>query len=156
MCGIYVYKLFVRFEMNEMRDECIAPCGMNCRLCMAYQREKNRCKGCQSESDIKYKTKGSTSCIIKNCPVIQGNKSGFCFECDKFPCQRLKQLDKRYRTKYLMSMLENLEYIKQSGMDAFLRNEEIRWTCLECGNIVCVHKLICLVCKTPLDANNRG
>ena len=135
--------------MNEMREEFIAPCGMNCRLCMANQREKNQCKGCRNESDIGYKTKSCTNCIIKNCPVIKSNKTGFCFECDKFPCQRLKQLDKRYRTNYLMSMLGNLEHIKQSGMDAFLQNEEFRWTCKECGNIVCVHKLICLVCKTP-------
>lgn len=135
--------------MNEMREEYIAPCGMNCKLCTAYQREKNRCKGCRNEGDIVYKTKGSTSCIIKNCPVIQSNKSGFCFECDKFPCRRLKQLDKRYRTKYHMSMIENLEYIKHYSMDVFLQNETFRWTCKECGNIVCVHKSICLTCKTP-------
>lgn len=134
--------------MNKIREEFIAPCGMNCRLCMANQREKKQCKGCRSESDIKYKTKGCVSCIIKNCPIIRSNKSGFCFECDKFPCHRLKQLDKRYRTKYHMSMIENLQNIKQFGMAAFLQNEEIRWTCKECGNIVCVHKFICIICKT--------
>ena len=133
--------------MNEMREELIAPCGMNCRLCRAYQRNKNQCKGCRNENDIKYKTKSSSSCIIKNCPEIQSNESGFCFECDKTPCQRLKQLDKRYRTKYRMSMIENLAHIKQYGMNEFLQNEEFRWTCKECGNIVCVHKSICLACK---------
>lgn len=133
--------------MIEMVKEFIAPCGMNCRLCMAYQRDKNQCKGCWS--DIGYKAKSCSSCIIKNCSVIQNNKSKFCFECDKFPCQRLKQLDKRYRTKYHMSMIENLEYIKQYGINAFLQNEETKWTCKECGSIVCVHKFICLDCKTP-------
>lgn len=134
--------------MNKMREELIAPCGMNCRLCMANQREKSHCKGCRNEDDIRYKTKNSTSCIIKNCSVIQSNKSGFCFECDKFPCIRLKQLDKRYRSKYHMSMIENLEHIKQYNLDSFLQHEEIRWSCKECGNFVCVHKHICLVCKT--------
>jgi len=86
---------------------------------------------------------------MNDCPVTQSNKSGFCFECDKFPCQRLKQLDIRYQTKYHMSMIENLERIKQYGIDKFLQNEEIRWTCKECDNIVCVHKFICNVCKTP-------
>lgn len=136
--------------MNKISDIFIAPCGMNCRLCMAYQREKNHCQGCRSEIDIKYRTKGSSSCIIKNCPVIQSNQSGFCFECGKFPCQRLKQLDKRYRTKYHMSMIENLERLKQNGMEAFLENEEFRWTCRECGSLVCVHKHICLACQTPI------
>jgi hypothetical protein len=134
--------------MNEMRAELIAPCGMNCRLCYAYQREKKKCSGCRNESDIKYKTKGCTSCIIKNCPTIKNNDSGFCYECDKFPCQRLKQLDKRYRTKYHMSMLENLEAIKEYGLDAFLQQEEKRWTCSECGSLVSVHKEACLKCKT--------
>jgi len=135
--------------MSEMREVLIAPCGMNCRLCIAKQREKNQCQGCRNEIDIQYKTKGSNSCIIKNCPVIRSSKAGFCFDCHKVPCQRLKQLDKRYRAKYHMSMLENLEHLKQYGMEKFLQNEEIRWTCHECGNIVCAHKSICLVCKTP-------
>jgi hypothetical protein len=134
------------FKMNEMSAELIAPCGMNCRLCMAYQREKNRCKGCRSDSCIAYKTR--SGCIIKNCPVIQNNDSGLCYECDKFPCQRLKQLDKRYRTKYHMSMIENLENIKKHGLDAFLQQEAKRWACSECGSIVCVHKEACPKCKS--------
>lgn len=132
--------------MSEITKELIAPCGMNCRLCRAYQREKSQCKGCRSE--IGYKANSCSSCIIRNCPVIKSNKSGFCFECSKFPCLRLKQLDKRYQTKYYMSMIENLEYIKQYDIDEFLQNEEIKWTCKKCGNIVCVHKFICLVCET--------
>jgi len=32
--------------MKEMSTVLIAPCGMNCRLCMAYQRDKKQCKGC--------------------------------------------------------------------------------------------------------------
>ena len=27
-------------------------------------------------------------------------------------------------------MLENLEHLKQYGMDNFLQNEKIRWTCV--------------------------
>lgn len=59
----------------------------------------------------------------------------------------MKQLDKRYRTNYAMSMIENLELIKNSGMDAFLVNEESRWTCKKCGGIICVHAGACSRCK---------
>jgi len=52
-------------------------------------------------------------------------KSKFCFECEKFPCLRIKQLDKRYRTKYNMSVLENLENIKKLGVREFVQNEKI-------------------------------
>lgn len=132
--------------MYEMRKELIAPCGMNCRLCMAYQRNKNKCNGCLVDGG--YKAKSCSNCVIKNCTVIQSNETGFCYECDKYPCRRLKELDKRYKTKYNMSMIENLEYIKQYGIDSFLQNEEVRWSCKVCGNIVCVHHFICDNCKT--------
>lgn len=135
-------------QIGEMRPDLVAPCGMDCRLCYAYQREKNHCDGCRNELDITYKTKGRNSCAIKNCTVIQGSTSGFCFECDRFPCQRLKQLDKRYRTKYHMSMIENLQMIEQNGMDAFLRQQGQRWTCPTCGRFICVHKAACLYCKS--------
>lgn len=132
--------------MNEMISELIAPCGMNCRLCLAYQREKKQCKGCNN--DIASKSNSCLNCIIKNCSVIQNNMSGFCYECEKFPCLRLKQLDKRYMTKYNMSMIENLEAIKIYGMEMFLQREEKRWTCSECGRILCVHRCVCPTCKS--------
>ena len=72
----------------------------------------------------------------------------FCFEkCGQYPCKRLKNLDKRYKTKYEMSMIENLENIKNKGLELFLKNEEIRWKCEKCGGIICVHKKKCLNCK---------
>ena len=95
-------------------------------------------------------------CIIKNCPVIKTNESGFCYECEKFPCLRLKQLDKRYKTKYRMSMLENLSLIKENGIEYFLQREEKRWTCPICGEIVCVHRNICPNCKTDVSEVTGG
>lgn len=133
---------------NKMISELIAPCGMNCRLCYAYQREKKQCKGCRNEIDIKYKTKGCISCIIKNCPVLQNSKTNYCFQCEQFPCKILKQLDKRYRLKYHMSMIENLEVIKKDGIKSFLNDQEKKWICPECGSILCAHRNICQVCKT--------
>ena len=70
----------------------------------------------------------------------------FCGDCDSFPCKRLKQLDKRYRTKYGMSMIENLEMIHEIGIVEFVTRETKRWTCPECGELICVHKPNCLVC----------
>ena len=43
------------------------------------------------------------------------------------PCKRLKALDRRYRIKYHMSMIENLDYIKEFGMENFLTNEGAKW-----------------------------
>ena len=129
--------------MPEMRAELIAPCGMNCRLCYAYIRPKKPCRGCNGD-DI-YKPYHCVVCSIKNCEKAQTTELGLCFECEKI-CRRLKELDKRYRAKYHMSMLENLSYIKENGMEEFLSREEARWTCPECCGIISVHRNECPNC----------
>jgi hypothetical protein len=122
----------------------IAPCGMNCGICLAYLREKRKCPGCRVEDTNKAPT--VVRCIIKNCEMIKRSQSGFCFECEIYPCKRLKQLDKRYRTKYSMSMIENLESIKGIGSSTFIENEHERWHCTKCGGVICVHRGYCLHC----------
>jgi len=122
----------------------IAPCGMNCALCIGHVREKNRCVGCWGEDP--YKRASCTGCKIRNCDYFKRSKVKYCFGCEKYPCARLKQLDKRYRTKYGMSMIENLERIREVGIRKFVREEKERWACAECGRVVCVHREECLFC----------
>lgn len=129
---------------QRMDSSLIASCGMNCGVCLAYLREKNTCQGCNGIDSAKRNS--CLKCSIKNCENIQASESKLCYECSKFPCARIKQLDKRYRTKYAMSMIENLEQIKNFGMDEFLKNEKIRWTCKHCGGIICVHRGYCVEC----------
>ena len=123
----------------------VAPCGMNCGICLAFLREKNKCPGCRGPDEKKPVTR--SQCKIKNCSTFRREKSSFCFECKTFPCDRLKLLDKRYQTKYSMSMIENLKDIKKLGMINFIAKEKIRWTCSECGGTVCVHKGYCYNCR---------
>ena len=122
----------------------IAPCGMNCGICLAYLRKERKCPGCHGEDTNK--SASCIKCVIRNCEVIKLSKSGFCYECAKYPCRRLKQLDKRYRTKYAMSMIENLDSIKRIGLSAFMANEKERWHCLKCGGVICVHRGYCFHC----------
>ena len=52
--------------MIEETSNClIAPCGMNCGICYAYLREKNKCFCCHIEDPNKPKTR--LNCKIKNC-----------------------------------------------------------------------------------------
>lgn len=132
-------------NQSSMDPKLIAPCGLNCGTCLAYLRDKNRCLGCNgSDGD---KPVYCIKCRIKNCEKIEESKSKLCFECDKFPCYRLKQLDKRYRTKYSTGLIENLEQIKNLGMDEFLENEKIKWTCQNCGGTICIHRGYCMKCS---------
>jgi hypothetical protein len=132
--------------MNPIiKSSLIAPCGMNCALCLGYQREENKCPGC-NEMD-KGKPKYCRKCTIKNCKELKKSKKRFCLVCDKCPCKRLKQLDKRYRTKYNMSMIENLEFIKEKGIRKFIQKEKKKWKCSKCGKVICVHRDVCQYCK---------
>lgn len=135
---------FMATKVVKFNSSQIAPCGMNCGICLGYLREKNRCDGCNSNSESM--PNYCKHCIIRNCEFIKKSKSGFCYDCPKYLCRRLKQLDKRYRTRYSMSMHENLNNIKSNGINEFLVNESKRWTCKTCGGAICVHRGCCLNC----------
>jgi hypothetical protein len=123
-----------------MKISSIAPCGMNCNLCMAYLREKNTCPGCRDLEINTIKQNDSRKrCIIRNCEFFKKGNHKYCSpKCEKYPCRRLKQLDKRYSTKYGMSMIENLEMIDERGIRVFIANEKKRW--IKDGRIFCVHR----------------
>jgi len=136
----------VRIDSRVHESHLIAPCGMNCALCLAFQRPKRKCPGCWGEDTNK--STSCQSCIIRNCTTIQNNSSHFCYECEKMPCKRLKQLDTRYRTRYGMSMIANLTEIKDQGMDAFLVHQAEKYTCPTCQGLLCVHRSRCLTCNS--------
>lgn len=127
----------------------IAPCGMDCRLCFGFVRPGNRSDGCLTRN-----TRCRQSCTLRYCDQRNGK---YCdHSCPSFPCRRLKNLDQRYRTKYGMSMLENLAQIEGSGIRLFVRNEKTRWACPACGELLCVHRAECLTCGTPRSAEQGG
>jgi hypothetical protein len=123
---------------NPFRSTLIAPCGMDCAICRAFLREKNRCNGCYSLDRA----------VNKNCRIFSCEKAWgkYCFHCAEYPCKRLRQLDKRYRMKYGMSMIDNLESIREHGVRHFVKTERERWTCTACGGTIDVHHGRCSVC----------
>jgi hypothetical protein len=132
----------------------IAPCGINCSLCLVYLRRKNRCEGCRATNKKHHET-----CRIKNCEKLRQTDSGFCYECPGYPCARLKQLEKRYRARYNVFIFGNFKTIEESGAVEFLRQQEEKYLCPECGGTICMHRNFCLDCeeKRKKEAkNNRG
>lgn len=130
---------------TRITKDLIAICGMNCHLCLAYKRKKNGCHGCRAEDGLSIDY--CNRCKMKNCETAIAGNFTFCYECESFPCKLVKHIDKRYRTKYSMSMIENLNFIKEFGIEKFLEQQEEKWTCPECGQILCAHRPQCLNCK---------
>ncbi len=131
---------------------------MNCGLCVNYLAMKNElkkkgfnrgyCPGCLPRGKNCIYMKGA-------CDLLGEGRVRFCHECADYPCRRLKALDKRYRTKYHMSMVENLEFVKERGLEQFLVREESKWRCPECGGVICCHNGLCLSCSLETLRQNR-
>lgn len=126
-----------------MNDLTIAPCGVICDICLGFQRNKNKCVGCNNTGNKPYHC---SVCSIITCVEKKGNENLLCYECVKFPCKRIKDLEKRYVAKYGESPIENLNKINEAGLNAFIEIEKEKWECLKCGHLLCVHRDVCLIC----------
>ena len=62
------------------------------------------------------------------------------------PCENLDRIDRRYRKLYNMSMVENLNELKERGMKTFLERQADRYDCHICGDVTYVHDRKCYVC----------
>jgi hypothetical protein len=137
----------------------IAPCGMNCSICSRYLALRNDirskgirmayCRGCRPRNR-------KCAFLKKRCNLLLSGQIQYCYECIDFPCENLGKLDKRYRALFRMSMIENLQYIKDNGIKQFLDREKVRWKCPECGDLICCHNGICFNCGLALLKNKKN
>ncbi|MCW4044943.1 MAG: DUF3795 domain-containing protein [Candidatus Bathyarchaeota archaeon] len=135
---------------KDLLSDLIAPCGMNCALCASYLALKNDvknkgvhmpyCAGCRPRNK-------NCAFLKKHCSKLRNAEVTFCYECSSFPFDRLKTIDNRYKARYRMSMIDNLNFIKQQGMLKFLAEQEKSWSCPNCGKTVCCHNGVCFNCS---------
>mgnify|MGYP006273378151 FL=1 len=81
------------------KNQLIAPCGMNCEICVGYfgytmtgKRRKMACIGCRPKDK-------SCAFLKKYCEKLTQKEVEFCFECDEFPCNHIEKLDATYQKK---------------------------------------------------------
>jgi hypothetical protein len=120
----------------------LAPCGMNCGVCYVHLKKKKPCLGCWGQDDSK--PEHCRKCKIKTCASGQG--IDFCFNCSTFPCAIIKRLDKSYRQRYQVSLIDNALRLKTVGAKQFLNEEREKWTCADCGGVVSLHDRVCSEC----------
>jgi len=127
-----------------MREELIAPCGINCAACAGFLRSKNPCKGCLPD----YPGKGThpLTCRIKQCAASQGFVR--CAECPKLPCARFRVLESRYLGNYGCSLVQNGEKIRKIGLEAFVETERAKWVCPSCGARLAIQLPDCPTCHS--------
>jgi hypothetical protein len=137
--------------MKSFNENLIAPCGMNCAVCSRYLAYKNDikskginhtfCKGCRQQNL-------DCSGIKKRCDLINNKEIEYCFECESFPCKNINRLDARYKKFYRMSEIENLNFIKEFGVNKFIKQQMEKWKCDKCREMICCHNGICYNCES--------
>lgn len=135
-----------------------APCGIFCGACRQYlvlkkdlleeRGFKKGCEGCR----IRHK-----NCVFirRDCPALRKNELQYCYECENFPCQNLKKIDKLYRERYFVFLIDNLKKINEIGVDKWLVDQKMLYTCPECGGEICLHDMECYDCGIRINPNKK-
>lgn len=135
-------------------------CGLYCGACevlLANERglleekakkwkvkaEEIKCNGCKSDVLSKY----CLDCKIKSC--AESKNLDYCFQCPDYPCRTLKRF-KNDRYAHHSIVFHNLNFIRENGIDAWIRNQETRWSCSECGMRFSWYDTKCSSCGKPV------
>jgi hypothetical protein len=154
----------------------ISPCGLYCGVCAIYiaHRDNNiklkeglvrlykggtpgkgalpnseslstkdiRCGGCLSEELFMH----CRQCEIRSCTRERGFAG--CHECCDFPCHHIDNFSMAVGKKVI---LRSVPYRREFGTEKWIRDEEARYICPQCGNKVFRGVMKCNQCKAPLD-----
>jgi RNA polymerase subunit RPABC4/transcription elongation factor Spt4 len=127
---------------QEIAAYMLAPCGVNCAVCYVHLRKKKACEGCRGADGSK--PNHCRNCKIQACVSERG--LALCVDCEDFPCGLIKRMDKSYRQRYQLSLVENARRFREIGGEQFMREEVVKWTCAACGGAISQHDRICTVC----------
>lgn len=127
-----------------------APCGVDCSLCYVYlgmRKNGVKCVGCLN-GDVG-KPKHCKTCRIKQC--ITDKKISYCFECETFPCQKIKSLSNSYEKGYHMNLIERGFVAKESGIENILLDDKTKFTCRNCRGTISLQDNICSECHLEVN-----
>lgn len=141
--------------MKNLNKELIAPCGMNCGICSNYLAYKNKMKGKGLPNCIGCRPRNKQCSFFKktcknDLKLLKGEIE-FCFECSYYPCETLIKGDKSYRKRYGMSIVDNLNEIRDKGINDFIESQEKKYRCEKCDNLISIHSKKCFNCDKITD-----
>ena len=153
-----------------VNPDLVSPCGLYCGVCAIYiaHRENNhkfterlvdlykgklpnsenlsiediKCRGCLSDELFMH----CRQCEIRACTKKKGYTG--CHQCDEFPCRHIEHFPMAVGKKVI---LRAIPYWREFGTEKWIKDEEARYICPECGNKVFRGVQQCNQCKVKLD-----
>jgi hypothetical protein len=156
--------------MGQDLNKLVGICGLYCGTCpyfLAYRKndikyiermsqenkcslDELRCDGCLSDNvaaHCKDCRHGFRTCAAEK-------KVTWCFECDAFPCQRLKD----FRGVHVVNgishhehVIDDLQYMKKYGVEAWVKTQDEAARCSECGEVLYWFDHECPDCKQQIE-----
>lgn len=101
-----------------------------------------RCGGCLSDDLFLH----CRRCEIRSCTAARGYEG--CHECGDFPCRHVDEFPMTVGKKVI---LRCVPHRREVGTAQWMRDEEARYVCPDCGNRVFRGATGCNTCRRPLD-----
>lgn len=149
-----------------MKTNLVGACGLYCGACDHYlsnitngkhllERKtdigimvsENPCGGCKVDSVDKL-CKWCRECSIRKC--VFGRSLNHCGECTQFPCKEIESF-RNNRLIHKREGYKNLEELLEVGIEEWLKIQEIRWSCNNCGASYSFYESECFYCKSKVN-----
>lgn len=155
---------------SRINRNLLAPCGLYCGVCgvLYATRDKNvkfmekllanyqrtmpgldnltvkdlECDGCLSDR----KSVFCRHCAIRDCVQARGYEG--CTQCGDFPCQYIDSFPMPVGKKVI---LRAVPYWRDHGTEKWVRDEETRYVCADCGHRLFRGAKRCNKCSAPAD-----
>lgn len=103
------------------------------------------CDGCLSGGRL---APHCQRCNIRLC-ALDKQKDARCANCEELPCQRITNLINMGNYRHRAEYLPNLEKIRRIGVQEWVKYEEERWRCPQCGLPLSWYDAECVGCGEP-------
>ena len=128
--------------MKNVTADVAGICGLFCGTCPAYPET---CEGCLSGKLAEH----CAVCVPGFRDCAREHQVTRCFACSEFPCSRLEQFSKEHIVNGICHhthVIDNLQYMKDYGIDAFLSDQVQKTTCPDCGQFIIWYETECQKC----------
>jgi hypothetical protein len=143
------------------KEHLAAACGTYCGACPSYNARHSEdeaiqrpnpwgdCDGCLAGGML---ASHCQTCEIRLCALDKPNVTRCC-DCAELPCHRITNLINFGNYPHRQEYLPNLALISEMGAEEWVRYEENRWRCPQCGLPMLWYDTECARCGEPRSAS---